>query len=252
MPAADILAAEGLSVQFGGVRAVDGIDLEIRRGQILGLIGPNGAGKTTIINALTGFQRATAGRVSLGTRDVTRASATQMPRLGVARTFQGVRTFRGLSVLQNIELGGVAAGLSRREARTTARSLLSQLKLADQASMPAGSLPHGDERRVGIGRALALKPDFLLLDEPVAGLNAKESEEVAGLISWIRTQSSCGVLVVEHNVKFIMGLCDRIQVLSLGRTVSEGTPTAIRDDPAVIAAYLGGGFSRRPPAENSA
>ncbi|HEY1689103.1 MAG TPA: ABC transporter ATP-binding protein [Solirubrobacteraceae bacterium] len=230
----------GLGVHFGGVRAVDDVSLEIEGGQVLGLIGPNGAGKTTLINAITGFQRCTLGSVFDGGREVTRWKPEQLARAGIARTFQGVRTFRGLSVLENVQLGAVAAGLRKRPARSRAEELLQRLGLAALANEPAGELAQGDERLVGISRAIAMSPRFLLLDEPAAGLNQSEAAQVAGLLDWIRKELHCGVLVVEHNVGFIMGLCDRVHVMSSGRTVTEGPPATVREDKRVIAAYLGG------------
>jgi branched-chain amino acid transport system ATP-binding protein len=243
--AAEVMRVDGLAVHFGGVRAVDGIDLAVGREQIVGLIGPNGAGKTTVINAMTGFQKPTAGRVIEGSHDVSGWSPERLARHGIARTFQGVRTFRGLSVRENVELGAVARGIGRRQAHREAHALLERLSMTELADLPAGSLAQGDERSVGIARALALRPRYLLLDEPVAGLNQAEADAIARLIAWIRDDCSCGVLVVEHNVRFIMGLCDRIHAMSYGETISEGAPAEIRKDPRVIAAYLGGAAGRR-------
>jgi len=234
------MRVNGLGVHFGGVRAVDDVSLEIQSGQILGLIGPNGAGKTTLINAITGFQRCSAGRVLDEEREVTRWRPERLARAGIARTFQGVRTFPGLSVLENVQVGAIAAGRRKRAARSHAEDLLRRLRLDSIAAEPAGELSQGDERLVGISRAVATSPRFLLLDEPVAGLNRSEAKRVAELIDWIRVELSCGVLVIEHNVGFIMGLCDRVHVMSSGKTVMEGSPAAVREDQRVIAAYLGG------------
>jgi branched-chain amino acid transport system ATP-binding protein len=239
------MRVSGLGVHFGGVRAVDGVSLEVQGGQVLGLIGPNGAGKTTLINAITGFQRCSAGNVLDDERDVTRWKPERLARAGIARTFQGVRTFRGLSVLENVQIGAIAVGLRKKAARDRAEDLLRRLGLDSLAGEPAGELSQGDERLVGISRAVAMSPRFLLLDEPVAGLNQSEAGQVAALVDWVRKEMGCGVLVVEHNVGFIMGLCDRVHVMSSGRTVMEGPPAAVREDPAVIAAYLGGGVPAR-------
>ncbi len=236
---AELLEARGLKVHFGGVHAVDGVDLTIRKGEILGLIGPNGAGKTTLVNALSGFQRPTAGTVLLDGADVTGWSPHRLARLGLARTFQAVRLFPDLTVLENVELGGVGVGMRRPAARRWARDLLERLSLDDKASLYATGLPHGLERRLGIVRALAAKPAFLLLDEPAAGLNEQESDELVDSLSLIRDDFSCALMVIEHDMRVIMRLCERIQVLDYGKTISIGTPAEVRSDPAVLTAYLG-------------
>jgi len=235
----ELLEAQGLEVHFGGVRAVDGVDLELRKGEILGLIGPNGAGKTTLVNALSGFQKPTAGRVLLNGADVTGWSAHRLARRGLARTFQSVRLFPGLTVLENVELGAVGVGVRRPAARRLARELLERLGLAGKADALATGLPHGLERRLGIVRALAAKPAFLLLDEPAAGLNERESDELVGALTLIRDDFSCALVVIEHDMRVIMRLCERIQVLDYGKTISIGTPAQVRADPAVLTAYLG-------------
>jgi branched-chain amino acid transport system ATP-binding protein len=235
----ELLQARGLKVHFGGIRAVDGVDLVLRKGEILGLIGPNGAGKTTLVNALSGFQRPTAGTVLLNGRDVTGHSPHRLARRGLARTFQSVRLFPGLTVLENVELGGVGIGMRRPAARRWARELLERLKLGDMAGLYGNGLPHGLERRLGIVRALAAKPTFLMLDEPAAGLNEQESDELVGSLTLIRDDFSCGLVVIEHDMRLIMRLCERIQVIDHGKTISIGTPSQVRSDPAVLTAYLG-------------
>jgi ABC-type branched-subunit amino acid transport system ATPase component len=239
---AELLEARGLKVHFGGVHAVDGVDLVLRRGEILGLIGPNGAGKTTLVNALSGYQKVAAGTVSLDDTDVTGWSPHRLARLGLARTFQSVRLFPDLTVLENVELGGVGVGMRRPAARRWARELLERLKLDDKAHLYGTGLPHGLERRLGIVRALAAKPAFLLLDEPAAGLNERESDELVASLTLIRDDFSCALMVIEHDMRVIMRLCERIQVLDYGKTISIGTPAEVRNDPAVLTAYLG----RRP------
>ena len=234
-----LLEARGLKVHFGGVRAVDGVDLVLTKGEILGLIGPNGAGKTTLVNALSGFQKPTAGTVLMNGRDVTGLSPHRLARRGLARTFQSVRLFPSLTVLENVELGGVGVGMRRPAARKWARELLERLKLDDKTSLYATGLPHGLERRLGIVRALAAKPTFLMLDEPAAGLNEQESDELVSSLMLIRDDFSCALVVIEHDMRLIMRLCERIQVLDYGRTISIGTPAQVRRDPAVLAAYLG-------------
>ena len=237
-----LLQARALRVHFGGVHAVDGVDLELRKGEILGLIGPNGAGKTTLVNALSGFEKPTSGNVFLNGEDVTGWSPNRLARRGLTRTFQSVRLFPGLTVLENVELGGVGVGMRRAAARNAARELLARLGLADKADSLATGLPHGLERRLGMLRALAAKPSFLLLDEPAAGLNERESDELVQALTLIRDDFSCALVVIEHDMRVIMRLCERIQVLDYGKTISLGTPAEVRTDPAVLSAYLG----RRP------
>jgi ABC-type branched-subunit amino acid transport system ATPase component len=234
-----LLEARELKVHFGGVHAVDGIDLVVRKGEILGLIGPNGAGKTTLVNALSGFQKPTTGTVLLDGTDVTGWSPHRLARRGLARTFQSVRLFPDLTVLENVELGGVGVGMRRPAARRWARDLLERLKLGDREQLYATGLPHGLERRLGIVRALAAKPAFLLLDEPAAGLNEQESDELVTSLSVIRDDFSCALMVIEHDMRVIMRLCERIQVLDYGKTISIGRPAEVRKDPAVLTAYLG-------------
>jgi branched-chain amino acid transport system ATP-binding protein len=236
---ADRLEARGLAVHFGGVRAVDGVDLVLRKGEILGLIGPNGAGKTTLVNALSGFQKPTAGSVFLNGTDVTGWNPERLARRGLTRTFQSVRLFPGLTVLENVELGGVGVGMRRPAARKWARELLERLELGDKASAWGTGLPHGLERRLGIVRALAAKPAFLLLDEPAAGLNEQESDDLVASLTLIRDDFECALVVIEHDMRVIMRLSERIQVLDYGKTISIGTPAQVRRDPAVLAAYLG-------------
>jgi branched-chain amino acid transport system ATP-binding protein len=230
---------EGLTVDFGGLRAVDGVDLHVERGEIFGLIGPNGAGKTTLVNALTGFQRPTAGRVSLDHTEVTGWAPARLARFGVVRTFQNVRLYARLTVRQNLELGAIGIGLGRSGARNAAERLLEQLGLGVFADADAEGLPHGIERRVAIARALAARPDFLLLDEPAAGLNENESADLVASLAAVRDDIGCGLLVIEHDMSVIMRLCERIQVLDHGRTIRIGTPAEVRADNAVLTAYLG-------------
>jgi branched-chain amino acid transport system ATP-binding protein len=235
----ETLEARGVKVHFAGVRAVDGVDLTLERGQILGLIGPNGAGKTTFMNALSGFVAVTEGTVAIEGTDCTRQSPQRLVKRGLVRTFQGVATFPDLTVFENVELGAMSAGLGRRKARERTWNLLEGLRLQHLARMYASSLPHGEERRVGIARAVACAPRFLLLDEPAAGLNDAESDALAQTIVRIRDENGCGVLLVEHDMRVIFGVCQRIQVLDYGKSVAAGTPDEVRKDRRVIEAYLG-------------
>jgi branched-chain amino acid transport system ATP-binding protein len=231
--------AESIRVHFVGVKAVDGVDLQLRSGEILGLIGPNGAGKTTLVNALTGFQKPTDGRVFLDNVEITGWAPHRIGRRGLGRTFQGVRVFRELTAFENVQLGALGVGASRKEARRRATELLGRMHLGDRADRKAGTLAYGDERRIGLLRVLAMVPAFLMLDEPAAGMNEAESDDLMTAVGEIRDEFGCGVLVIEHDMRVIMGLCERIQVLDYGRTISLGTPAEIQGDPAVIAAYLG-------------
>jgi branched-chain amino acid transport system ATP-binding protein len=238
-PAGSKLVAEGISVHFEGVRAVDGVDLTLEQRQIMGLIGPNGAGKTTFMNAVSGFVRLTAGKVRLDSLEVTGWAPERLAKHGLVRTFQQVATFPALTVFENVELGALGGGLSRRAARQRAHGLLAQLGLDHLANLPASALPHGEERRVGIARAVACSPRFLLLDEPAAGLDDDESLELARNIADIRSELGCGVLLVEHDMRIIFRVCERIQVLDYGKSLAIGTPAEIRQNKQVIAAYLG-------------
>ena len=209
------------------------------RHEIFGLIGPNGAGKTTLVNVLTGFQKPTHGRVVLAGVDVTGMPPHRIGRRGLARTFQAVRLYPDMLVIENLEAAAVGTGLGRREASRRARAILEWMNFTDKAYDHADTLPYGDERRVGIGRALAMAPHFVLLDEPAAGMSDAECDDLMALISRIPGEFGCGVLLIEHNMRVIMGVCDRIHVIDSGRTIGEGTPQEIQANPEVIRAYLG-------------
>jgi ABC-type branched-subunit amino acid transport system ATPase component len=238
-PQPEQLVAEEIRVHFEGVKAVDGVDLTLDQGEIMGLIGPNGAGKTTFMNAVSHFVPRTSGTVTLGGRDVTSWPPYRLAKAGLVRTFQDVATFPELSVFENVELGALGAGLSRRKARERAWALLDSLGLRRMAHMAASALPHGEERRVGIARAVAVGPKFLLLDEPAAGLDDRESLQLAETIATLRDDVGCGVLLVEHDMRIIFRVCERIQVLDFGKPLAHGTPEEIRTNPDVITAYLG-------------
>ena len=235
----DTLEAFDVSVHFEGLAAVDGVSISMKHGEVFGLIGPNGAGKTTFVNVLTGFQRPTRGRVVLGGDDVTGLRAHELGRRGLARTFQTVRLFRDMPVIENLEAAAVGTGLGRREAARRAAKILGWMNFEHKADDWADTLPYGEERRVGIGRALAMAPRFVLLDEPAAGLSDAECDELMGLIAGIPGEFGCGVLLIEHNMRVIMGVCHRVHVIESGRTVAEGPPQEIQSNPDVMRAYLG-------------
>ncbi len=232
------LRASAISRSFAGVQALRDVSLELRQGEVVGLIGPNGAGKSTLVNVLSGFDRPTGGSVLLEDRDVTRWPAFRRGRHGLARTFQHSHAFRGLSVRENVEVSALGVGASQREAARRARELLALLGLDDYAERPAGSLAHGDERRLGVARALATEPRFVLMDEPAAGLPEAEVPRFAKAVSVIRDRGA-GVLLVDHNVALVLEVCERIHVLDQGKTLAEGTPQEIRAHLGVAAAYLG-------------
>jgi branched-chain amino acid transport system ATP-binding protein len=215
------------------------VNLELRRGEVLGLIGPNGAGKSTLVNVLSGFDRPTQGRVLLEGRDVTRWRAGRRGRNGLARTFQHSHAFRGLTVRENVEVSALGAGASSANAAKRASDVLELLGLDTQADVPAAALAHGDERRLGVARALATEPRYVLLDEPAAGLPEAEVPEFAAVVRSLRDDHGAGVLLIDHNMALIMDVCDRIQVLDQGETLAEGTPAEIRANLDVAAAYLG-------------
>jgi len=214
------------------------VSLELRQGEVVGLIGPNGAGKSTLVNVLSGFDRPTKGRVLLEDRDVTRWPAFRRGRRGLARTFQHSHAFGGLSVRENVEVSALGVGASGRAAAQRASELLELLGLASYADRRASELAHGDERRLGVARALATDPRFVLMDEPAAGLPEAEIPGFATAVSVIRDRGA-GVLLVDHNVALVLEVCERIHVLDQGKTLAEGTPQEIRAHLGVAAAYLG-------------
>jgi branched-chain amino acid transport system ATP-binding protein len=232
------LRASSVSRSFAGVEALRDVSLELRQGEVVGLIGPNGAGKSTLVNILSGFDRPTEGRVLLEDRDVTRWPAFRRGRRGLARTFQHSHAFGALTVRENVEVSALGVGASQREAAKRTNELLGLLGLADYADQPASSLPHGDERRLGVARALATGPRFVLMDEPAAGLPEAEIPRFATAVGTVRERGA-GVLLVDHNVALVLEVCERIHVLDQGTTLAEGTPDEIRSHLGVAAAYLG-------------
>jgi len=228
-----------VSRAFAGVQALRDVTLTLQRGETIGLIGPNGAGKSTLVNVLSGFDRPDGGTVELAGEDVTRWSPHRRGRKGLSRTFQHSHSFRALSVRENVEVSALGVGASPREASRRARALLTRLDLERYADAPAAALAHGDERRLGVARALATDPRFVLLDEPAAGLPEAEVPDFARLVRSIASDHDAGVLLIDHNMALIMETCDRIQVLDQGTVLAEGTPSEIRANLDVAVAYLG-------------
>ena len=230
---------ENLSVSFGGLMAIADVGMALRRHEIVGLIGPNGAGKTTFVNCLTGFQQPSGGRIVVDGKSTSAWSAADFRRYGIARTFQAGRLFSAMTVSENVEVAALGLGATRRAARALVDDLLGWMRIADKANLIAGSLAYSDERRVGIARALAMSPSFILLDEPAAGMSEFECDELMELVVAMPKQFGCGVLLIEHNMRVVMTICERIVVLDGGRAIAEGTPREIMADQSVISAYLG-------------
>ena len=233
------LRAASVSRAFDGVDALREVTLELHTGEIVGLIGPNGAGKSTLVNVLTGFDFPDEGTVELEGRVITRWSPHRRGRHGLARTFQHSRSFRELSVRENVEVAALGSGVGVREARRRADDLLERLRLTAYARAPARSLPHGDERRLGVARALATNPRFVLMDEPAAGLPESEVPDFAAVVRSVADEHGAGVLLIDHNMALVMDVCHRIQVLDHGATLAEGAPNEIRANLDVASAYLG-------------
>lgn len=235
------LVVEGITKHFAGLAALRDVSLRLRRGEILGLIGPNGSGKTTFINVVTGLLPQTSGKVYVDGRDISRLPPHRVARAGLARTFQTIRLFHDLTVLENVEVAAVSMGLSRPAARKVAMEAIDEMGLAIWADNLATGLPYGLERRAEVARALAMSPCYLFLDEPAAGLNEDESDEMLKVLAPIPKAKNLGMLIVEHDMRLIMRLCDRLHVLNYGKTIGEGTPEEVRRIPEVVGAYLGSG-----------
>lgn len=249
-----LLEARNVVMQFGGLRAVDNFCLKLEKGELVGLIGPNGAGKTTVFNSLTGVYQPTSGEVFIDGKPTKGLKPSQLSAMGLTRTFQNIRLFKELTVQQNVMIGAhqhAKCGLFSTVVRTPSYyqeedgleahsiELLKIFDLHTKSHDEAGSLPYGEQRKLEIVRALATKPKVILLDEPAAGMNHKETEGLMETIAQVRREFGLTVLLIEHDMKLVMGICERILVLDHGTTISQGAPEHIRKDPKVISAYLG-------------
>ena len=249
-----LLKTTNLGISFGGLRAVDDVNMEIKDGELIGLIGPNGAGKTTIFNLLTGVYKPTDGDISLNGISINKKNTPQIVALGVARTFQNIRLFKKLSVLDNVKMAlnssmnyNTFEAIFRlprfwkeeKEITDKALDLLDIFDMAEMANIISGNLSYGQQRKLEIARALATNPKLLLLDEPAAGMNPNETRELMNTISFIRNKFKIAILLIEHDMDLVMGICERLYVLNFGKVIASGLPDEIQNNKEVIAAYLG-------------
>lgn len=249
-----MLEVQSLGISFGGLRAVDGFDLKIEKGELYGLIGPNGAGKTTVFNLLTGVYKPTSGRVTLDGNNITGKSTIEINRAGIARTFQNIRLFQKLSVLDNVKSGlhnhysySTLEGIFRlpkyrrmeKAMDEKAMELLKVFDLDAYADVLAANLPYGKQRKLEIARALATEPKLLLLDEPAAGMNPNETQELMDTIRFVRDHFGMTILLIEHDMRLVSGICEELTVLNFGQVLKQGSTSEVLNDPQVIKAYLG-------------
>jgi branched-chain amino acid transport system ATP-binding protein len=233
------LVIKNVTKVFVGLHALDNVSLQLKQGEIVGLIGPNGSGKTTLINIITGLLPVTSGEIWVNGFNITKSPSYKIAQVGIARTYQTIRLFKELTVRENVEVAAVGRGMKKAEAHHQANRIIDILGLDTWVEHLAAELPYGLERRVEIARALAMRPSFLLLDEPAAGLNEEESDDLLKMLAPIPQDMDLGMLIVDHDMRLIMRLCHRLHVLNYGKTIGEGAPEEVRHIPEVINAYLG-------------
>jgi branched-chain amino acid transport system ATP-binding protein len=253
-PDAPVLKTEHLCIQFGGLRAVDDVNLEIKKGELYGLIGPNGAGKTTVFNLLTGVYKPTSGKILLCGQDITGKAPAEINRMGIARTFQNIRLFNNLTVIENVMVGlsnqipcNMVQSIfrlprhkaSEREMYDRALELLKVFQLDEYKDYLAANLPYGKQRKLEIARAMATNPTLLLLDEPAAGMNPNETQELMDDITFVRREFGMTILLIEHDMRLVSGICENLTVLNFGTELAKGDTATVLSDPAVVKAYLG-------------
>ena len=234
-----MLRLNSISKKFGGVKAVSEVSLEISDGDVLGLIGPNGAGKSTLINLITGLLTPDEGQIYLSNLNITAQRPYERARLGLARTFQNLRIYPNLSVAQNIEVASISADYSSRKINFDLDEIINIFDLEDKLDLASEELSYGHLRRLEIVRALALNPLVLLLDEPAAGMNENETKELSNSLKWVQNNIACSIIVIDHDLKFIMGVCDKITVMNMGEVIATGKPNEISNNKKVKEAYIG-------------
>lgn len=234
-----LLTASDITMQFGGLRALDSINVEVASGELLGIVGPNGAGKSTLFNVLAGALTPTMGRVSLRGEDITRTRPDQRAKLGISRTFQTVRPFENETLVRNVAVAALVAGSDRKQAVADAEILLERVGLGNRGNVLAAELGHGERKRLELARALANRPRLLLIDEVMAGLNPIEVRGIVSLLLQLRSEMEVEIVVIEHLISAVRALADRVIVLDAGRILAEGEPGQVFEDPKVITAYLG-------------